>query len=116
MEDGGGAARPQQEKTSPPAPLTVLTADENEESPESPSQSSRELRAVARAFTAQYYRDMNTAPCLVRRYYTVRAPPNLTSILIVSPQNYGRKKTKICLAVKHKMFALGAGGAREGGG
>ena len=68
------------------------------------------------AVTAQYYRDMNTAPCLVRRYYTVRAPPNLTSILIVSPQNYGRKKTKICLAVKHKMFALGAGGGRGGGG
>ena len=39
---------------------------------ESPSRSSRELRAAVRAFTSEYYRDMNTAPSRVRRYYTVR--------------------------------------------
>lgn len=81
MEEGG-AARPEEEKTTatPLALRSLLVSTENDDktagedaSPESPSRSSRDVRAVARAFTAQYYRDLNNAPSRVKRYYTVRA-------------------------------------------
>lgn len=82
-----GYAQPKEEMTATPAPLTVVTLGEEHEienlhsSPESPSRSSRDLRSVARAFTARYYGDMNIAPSLVRRYYTVRAHKTPFSLL-----------------------------------
>ena len=42
-------------------------------SPTSPTQTDRELRGAVRAFTAQYYRDLNASPAVgVERYYRVR--------------------------------------------
>ena len=86
--EGDDARSVAEERKAGTAPKMLVVGEEDEDedeeeeeprnenpcsSPESPSQSSRELRAVARAFTAQYYRDMNSAPSrVIRRYYTVR--------------------------------------------
>lgn len=83
MEEGADPPRLPEQEGKSTTPLKVSLAAEDDEvrrddtgglhsSPESPSRSSRELRASVRAFTSEYYRDMNTAPSRVRRYYTVR--------------------------------------------